>query len=89
MTWIADAACADHDLPASAWTEKPFSKQWGKDYHGRKALRVCAACPVAANCLRAALKFEAGEQAAFRSGIWGGTTPQQRAHLRQRLAVAR
>jgi WhiB family redox-sensing transcriptional regulator len=41
-----------------------------------EAKRVCAGCPVTADCLSWALR--AGESA----GIWGGTTPDERRYLR-------
>jgi WhiB family redox-sensing transcriptional regulator len=41
------------------------------------AKRICASCPVRANCLASALR--AGESA----GIWGGTTPEERRILRR------
>lgn len=41
-----------------------------------RAKAVCRACPVRLECLDWAVK--ANEQA----GVWGGTTPGERAHLR-------
>jgi WhiB family redox-sensing transcriptional regulator len=41
------------------------------------AKRICASCPVRANCLVSALRT--GESA----GIWGGTTPEERRILRR------
>lgn len=41
-----------------------------------EAKRVCAGCPVTADCLSWALR--AGEPI----GIWGGTTPEERRYLR-------
>lgn len=46
-----------------------------------KALRVCATCPVTTQCLTAALAEEGNLAAAYRHGIRGGTTPDQRAHM--------
>ena len=43
-----------------------------------EAKKVCAGCPVTADCLKWALR--AGEPA----GIWGGTTPDERRYLRLR-----
>ena len=43
-----------------------------------EAKRVCAGCPVTSECLSWALR--AGEPA----GIWGGTTPDERRHLRRK-----
>ena len=49
---------------------------------GRKAKAVCAACPVAAECLGYALEH------GIREGIWGGLSEGDRRH-RQRLARLR
>ncbi|GLZ08549.1 transcriptional regulator WhiB [Actinomadura sp. NBRC 104412] len=43
----------------------------------RRAKAICANCPVTADCLAWALKV--GEP----DGIWGGTTPEERRHLRR------
>ena len=45
------------------------------------ALRVCATCPVTTQCLDAALTEEGDLAGAYRHGIRGGTTPDQRAHM--------
>ncbi|KAB2348408.1 WhiB family transcriptional regulator [Actinomadura rudentiformis] len=44
----------------------------------RQAKEICGNCPVTADCLSWALKV--GEP----DGIWGGTTPEERRHLRRR-----
>ena len=46
----------------------------GKTTHAK---RMCASCPVKAPCLAHALEFED-------FGIWGGTTPEERAVIRGR-----
>jgi WhiB family redox-sensing transcriptional regulator len=43
----------------------------------RNAKAICANCPVTAACLTWALRV--GEP----DGIWGGTTPEERRHLRR------
>jgi WhiB family transcriptional regulator, redox-sensing transcriptional regulator len=43
----------------------------------REAKAICANCPVASDCLAWALRV--GEP----DGIWGGTTPEERRHLRR------
>lgn len=43
-----------------------------------EAKKVCAGCPVVADCLAWALR--AGEPV----GVWGGTTPEERRYLRLR-----
>lgn len=44
------------------------------------AIRLCNACPIQAQCLEEGLDFD--------SGIWGGTTPEERSVLRKRLSKA-
>lgn len=46
-----------------------------------KAKQVCAACPVIAECLAFALKAEGTYSVYFRGGIYGGTTPSERAAM--------
>ena|GEM_PF-1665055 len=48
-----------------------------------RATAVCSVCPVADDCLQYA--FEANQ----RSGIWGGTTEQQRKSLRRKWLAER
>jgi WhiB family redox-sensing transcriptional regulator len=55
-------------------------------FHGKrsaygKGLRLCRACPVAEVCLAVAMVAEE-DQAGYRYGIWGATTPDQRRALR-------
>jgi hypothetical protein len=52
-------------------------------YAGRAALRVCALCPVRAECLNYALA------AGLDLDVWGGTTPEERAGLAADRAPAR
>ena len=47
-----------------------------------RAKAVCATCPARVGCLEWAL--EAGET----EGVWGGTTPEERAAIRRRRASA-
>ena len=48
-----------------------------------RALAVCSICPVAADCLEYALETNQ------RSGIWGGTTEDERRSLRRKWLAAR
>ncbi|MFJ5142743.1 WhiB family transcriptional regulator [Streptomyces sp. NPDC088707] len=48
-----------------------------------EAKKICATCPVIADCLQGAL--ERGEQ----SGIWGGLSEDERRALRRRKSRAR
>ena len=42
------------------------------------AKSICATCPEAVNCLANALAAEAGEPKAYRFGIYGGLTGDER-----------
>lgn len=64
--WIDQALCAQVD-PEIFYPEK------GMSFYA--ARRVCASCPVVAQCLEYAI--ENREE----YGLWGGTTPKQRATL--------
>ena len=72
------------DLAACAGQQELF-------FDGRreaKARAICARCPVRAQCLEYALSG-AGTWRGIATGIWGGTTPQERDQPRQqRKAVA-
>ena len=45
-----------------------------------KAKQVCTECPVCEECLQYALETNQD------SGIWGGTSEEERRHIRRRLA---
>ena len=71
--WAELALCAQADPDA-----------WFPDKGRTAALakRICAACPVRVLCLEYALAgFDAW--GGISSGIWGGTTPRERANLRR------
>ena len=70
--WAALAACRDAD------PELFFSD--GNGDRTAVALRICAGCAVAEECLEWAL----AARAAF--GVWGGTTEQDRRRLQRRSA---
>jgi len=62
----------------------------GKGEHAsaKTATRICQLCPVRTQCLDYALSG-ADTWGGIATGIWGGTTPQQRDRLRhQRNAAA-
>jgi len=54
----------------------------------KQAKAVCADCPVAAACLAAAVEFENGVHKAYRYGIFGGTTGEERYLLHRRSLKA-
>lgn len=44
--------------------------------------RICnTECPAANGCLLSAMRYESGESAQYRFGVWGGMTAGQRARL--------
>lgn len=71
--WMADALCAQTD-PEAFFPEKGGSS--------RAAKKVCAECPVRAECLAYAL--EHGE----RYGVWGGMSERDRVRLRRQRRSA-
>jgi WhiB family redox-sensing transcriptional regulator len=69
LKWQQEAAC--RDLPVN-WF---FPEQGPNASHDlRRAVAVCATCPVIEECLKYALTFEARSL----PGIWGGTSENQR-----------
>lgn len=66
--WHADALCAQSD-PEAFFPEKGMS--------ARAAKQICAACPVAAQCLDWAIEHNE------RHGVWGGLTEHERVGLRR------
>jgi WhiB family redox-sensing transcriptional regulator len=67
LKWMDNAICQETD-PEAFFPEKGGST--------RDAKRVCANCPVRAECLEHALENDA------RFGIWGGLSERQRRNLR-------
>jgi WhiB family transcriptional regulator, redox-sensing transcriptional regulator len=79
--WTEQALCAQAGL--DAW----FPEK-GQHAMAKTAMRICRACPVPAQCLDYALSG-ADTRRGIATGIWGGTTSQERDRLRQqRKAVA-
>jgi WhiB family transcriptional regulator, redox-sensing transcriptional regulator len=79
VSWRDDAAClhADPDLFFPVGTAGPALRQV------EEARRVCLACPVRVPCLQWALNQGVS------SGMWGGTTEEERRALRQAASAAR
>ncbi|MGH9069381.1 MAG: WhiB family transcriptional regulator [Acidimicrobiales bacterium] len=75
LTWRDAAACA-------GLRPGLFHAQTGRQAQAAKA--CCATCPVKEPCLLTALVAE--EDAGYRFGIWGATTPGERAVIRGRLS---
>jgi WhiB family redox-sensing transcriptional regulator len=74
--WAERALCAQAD--PDAW----FPDKGQRDL-AAIAVRICGHCPVRTQCLDYALSG-ADTWGGIATGIWGGTTPQQRDQLRQR-----
>ena len=75
--WKTKAACAGISFPLFFPNpETPLSQV-------EKAKAVCASCPVAEECLEYALETNQV------SGIWGGTTEDERKSLRRKWLAAR
>lgn len=70
--WTRDAVCAQTD-PEAFFPEKGDST--------RPAKRICAACPVRAECLAYALDHDE------RFGVWGGLSAVERRRLKRRAAA--
>lgn len=63
--WQDDALCAEIGLEL-------FFPEKGESWHMRHAKKVCADCPVRAECLQYALDNHE------RFGVWGGLSERQR-----------
>jgi WhiB family redox-sensing transcriptional regulator len=73
-------------MPASDWRE--YANCVGTDIElffperpgpaSKDARAICAACPVREDCLEDALAYDDYDD----YGIWGGTTPGERRHIR-------
>jgi hypothetical protein len=70
--WMDRAACIGHD--PTMWDEDMVRP----DARVREAIRICRACPVAAQCLRSAERTERGSDSRLRQGVYGGLTHLQR-----------
>lgn len=75
--WMADAKCREY----------PANTFFPQDGHGViAAQRICAGCPVAAQCLNYALDYHMDH------GVWGGKSERERRRLkraRRRVLVRR
>lgn len=76
MTWREQAACRDADM--NIFFVNGHSTARGRALEAG-AKRICAGCPVRANCLQSALDLtDAGECVV---GIWGGFKFDKRGHV--------
>jgi WhiB family redox-sensing transcriptional regulator len=72
--WRAEAACVASDPDLFF----PFAAGAVSARQANQARRICARCPVRAQCLKFAMDIPEAH------GIWGGTTPQERLRQRRR-----
>lgn len=71
-TWREEAACLDVVDEVSFFPD-------AEDLAGiAQAKAICAACPVASECLTWAIETNQSE------GVWGGHTPKERRSIRRR-----
>lgn len=73
--WRVQALCAQID-PEMFFPEKDGNTK----EQARRAKQICSECPVRTECLQEALRLE-GIMYGGRFGIWGGTTPHERAAM--------
>lgn len=84
--WQDDAACRDIGWGLFLPLDDDEGNQWNSNtYAPGKA--VCAACPVRTDCLEDAMTREGDATHQYRSGLWGGLTPNQRARLARARAT--
>ena len=84
--WRADALCAapQYKGHANLWFPHPTDRE-----ATAAAQRVCASCPVRQTCLTDALAEEGSRHTAYRFGIRGGQTSDDRYRLYARAVRAR
>lgn len=70
--WQAEGVCRQVDIGDLFFPEKGGST--------KEAKRICAGCPVAAQCLEYALSHDE------RFGIWGGFSERERRQMKRRVA---
>ncbi|WP_223297559.1 WhiB family transcriptional regulator [Catenulispora acidiphila] len=74
--WHEQAACRDHDT--DLFFDPAHERHSDRVRREQAAKKICATCPVQAECLRFA------ESTPERFGVWGGTTQRERATHRRR-----
>lgn len=80
MNWSSEAACRGLDVSLFFTTDDLEASRDKNLETNRVTIAICEECPVKAECLDHALNYEA-------EGIWGGTTPIERRHLRSELDI--
>lgn len=69
--WTEEALCRQTGIDDTTW----FPDKWSRS---ADAKRICAACPVSAECLEYAMRTKE------RYGVWGGLNSKERDELRSR-----
>ena len=77
--WMDDMNCVGIDMGYERGQD--VSKFDGNGEYLRQLKAVCGRCDVRTQCLEYAMKKETGVSSSWRSGIYGGLTPSQRAKL--------
>jgi hypothetical protein len=69
--------------PAPGWQDRAACRNRLQEFEASEAAakRICAACPVVAACLAAALLEEGRQSRHYREGVRGGLNPAERADL--------
>lgn len=84
--WEDDAACAEIGMGMFLPPDSDDGAQWNSNtYAAGKA--VCDRCPVRAPCLEDAMAHEGDLSLHFRTGLYGGLTPNQRVQLARARAT--
>ncbi|WP_370366306.1 WhiB family transcriptional regulator [Catenulispora sp. GP43] len=76
LEWQEQAACRDYD--SRLFFEPDHERPHARIRREQEAKKICAACPVQAECLRFA------ESGSGEFGVWGGTTQRERVSARRR-----
>ncbi len=83
MEWVEDGLCRqvgpDLFFPSEVMVGTRMEERYR---HKTEARAICRKCPVQAECLEYALRYD------NLHGIWGGTTPNQRTRLRRKQRPA-
>jgi WhiB family redox-sensing transcriptional regulator len=77
--WKTQAVCRTVTDPEVFFPATVLGRN-ADDVHA-PARRICATCPVTVDCLSDAMDHERGMARFYRSGVWGGLSPRQRADL--------
>lgn len=77
--WQEDAACREHDTEFFFFEDREQGEERSPNRNAL-AKAICSSCPVMRACLEHALSVPESY------GVWGGTTPKERARMLWTLA---